>query len=215
MKHKKEAYLHVLYQLLPAQLNRDEIVRELSLHIDDAVEDLLRQGFTQKEAMLHTLAKLGEPKAVALRYYEWERSSPERSGTALILLNTLFFLVGVGMFVAQAYLPLHQQQAFWHLVTTHREALLVGYSCFWLGCGYILGKRYGFSLRKSLRKLIHRPLLLNYALMLLVLFRIVPSEWFGPILTNDYVFLCVITTLCLSSLFALGYRFGIRSIRME
>ncbi|MED4730696.1 hypothetical protein P9597_21645 [Aneurinibacillus migulanus] len=60
-----------------------------------------------------------------------------------------------------------------------------------------------------------KPLLLNYAFMLGVLFQIIPWQWFSGLLTVPFVFVCIVATLSFSRIAALGCRWGALHMKLE
>lgn len=207
----EEAYLYTVMQLLPHGVNKEQVLLELRTHIEESVKELRAKGFSERDAMLETFRLLGSPREIANQFAGIKHVTRFRLAVRLFGMNLLLFLLGSAIVIAQAYLSSPVKQQFWFLAQEHKYQILIVYSLLWLICGYVIGKLYGFSLRRWLGRVIHVPLSLNYVFMLLILFRFIPAEWFGGLLNTDFVIFSVIITVLLSVLSLVGYHVGARS----
>jgi hypothetical protein len=213
----EEAYLYTVMQLLPNGVNKEQVLQELRSHIAESVNELQTKGYTERDAMLETFRLLGSPREIANQFAGIKHVTRFQLAMRLFVMNVVLFFLGSALVIIQAYWSSPVKQPFWFLAQGHKYHILVVYSLLWLICGYVIGKLYGFSLRRWLGSVIHVPLSLNYVFMLLVLFRFVPADWFGGLLNTDFVIFSVVVTVLLSFLSLAGYHVGARSksIRKE
>ncbi|MET3291218.1 UNVERIFIED_CONTAM: hypothetical protein ABID98_003788 [Brevibacillus sp. OAP136] len=207
----EEAYLYTVMQLLPHGINKEHVLQELRSQISESVKRKQAKGLSERDAMLETFKQLGSPREIANQYAGNHNVTRLQLAVRLFAMNVLLFLVGSAIVILQAYLSSPAKQQFWLLAQEHKYQILGVYSLLWLVCGYVIGKLYGFSLRRWLGRIIHVPLSLNYVFMLLILFRFIPTDWFGGVLNTDFVIISVVVTALLSVFSLVGFHVGARS----
>ncbi|MCM2533169.1 hypothetical protein NDK43_13145 [Neobacillus pocheonensis] len=96
----------------------------------------------------------------------------------------------------------------WSHLTSIPTLIALLYLFFWALLGYEIGKGFGHSGRRLLKKTFLLSLIPNILLMVLTVLRIIPHAWFDPLLTDQFVIACIIFTIILYPISWLGYRWG-------
>jgi hypothetical protein len=187
----------------------------LESHIDEAVCQLMASGLTEQEATSRALSDLGSPLEVANGFSGIRPFSAGCCSRALLIQNGLLFLGGILVLAGQAVWGEKNAWPLFSLIAQHKAEILIGYALYWLASGYFLGQRYGVTAERHVRKMVRLPLALNYLFMCLVLFQVLPRDWFGPLLTTPFLIACAVTTLLFSSLADLGCRWGRQQMRLD
>ncbi|ERI05453.1 hypothetical protein [Aneurinibacillus aneurinilyticus] len=213
----KEEFLCVLRAHLPKQVDADTVIEEFACHIDEACMARLADTGDEsgEEALQYVLHQLGSPVAIAARYSGMSSFSFRRCYMFLICANSLFFLTGIGLLYGKEGSSGTGEYIIWQAATQYKEWVLLLYASFWMFAGLYLGRRHGFRIYKRIRAIMWKPLLLNYAFMLGVLFQIVPWQWFSGLLTVPFVFVCIVATLSFPRIAALGCRWGALHTKLE
>ncbi|CEH30887.1 hypothetical protein AM501_27975 [Aneurinibacillus migulanus] len=217
MNGTKEEFLSVLRAHLPKHVDADAIIEEFACHIDEACTARLAdtEDESDEEALQYVLHQLGSPAAIASQYRGVSSFSFLKCHMLLICANSLFFLMGIWLLYDKESSSTAGEHIIWQVAVQYKEWMLLLYASFWLLAGLYLGRRYGFRIYKWIRTIMWKPLLLNYAFMLGVLFQIIPWQWFSGLLTIPFVFVCIVATLSFSRIAALGCRWGALHMKLE
>ncbi|WP_078380481.1 DUF1700 domain-containing protein [Sutcliffiella halmapala] len=214
MIQSKQAYLEELHKELKKLPNCEELLREYDLHLSEMLADLIEiEGLEEKEAMGKIVLRFGAPKDIAACYKENLDITPTKMKWTFISVNLFFFISGISLTVMYNLLPFPFISILWNILTSIPTLLILLYMFFWVLLGYEIGKEFGLGGRKLLRNTFYFSLIPNLVLMLLVIFRVVPESWFGPLLTPSFIAICIVCTLILFPISYAAYRWGtIRSI---
>ncbi|MFZ3578358.1 hypothetical protein [Virgibacillus sp. DJP39] len=85
---------------------------------------------------------------------------------------------------------------------------MFAYILFWSLIGYEIGREFGHGGHKLLRKTFVISIVPNLVLMYLTIFKLIPLEWFQPLLSVPFIAACVITTGFLYPVSWIGYQWG-------
>lgn len=204
----KEEYLEILRLKLQNHVSLNEILIEYDHHISDMLLELTHTNITEKEAMMTIIHRLGTPEEMAHLYQEELTVTKTNTKWIFFLGNLFFFIGGIALTFIYHYVSVPSVTKIWYFLTSIPFYLIVLYLFFWLLLGYEVGKEFGLSGRKLLHKTFYLSLLPNLTLMMLVVFRIIPMAVFAPLLTQEFIYVCIIATVFLYPISFLGFRFG-------
>ncbi|UOY92993.1 hypothetical protein MUG87_02315 [Ectobacillus sp. JY-23] len=203
----KEAYLKQLQKELHKHTELETILFDYDVHLSEIILEESDKE-TVEEWMICFTNRIGSPKEVADLWREELSVTHHTTLLHFFLLNVCFFLLG-GFFT---FLHLFHQaqwlQHIWNILTAIPTMIMVLYMLFWGLLGYEIGKSFGAEGKQLMRKTFAISLLPNLTLMLLVLFRVIPHEWFHPLLSRTFIILCIAATALLYPICCVGYYFG-------
>lgn len=207
MEQPKNRFLEELAIGLGNHQDKESILREYEAHI----EEILLESFdctSEEEVLNKIIARLGSPEEIAELWREELSVTPSNMKWLFILLNIVFFLGGSFLTLAHNLFQWNWLTAVWSRLTSIPILIAFVYMFFWALLGYEIGKGFGHGGRKLLRKTFLLSLIPNLTLMVLTVFRIIPHEWFAPLLTKEFMMVCIIFTIFLYPISLLGYRWG-------
>ncbi|WP_445490957.1 HAAS signaling domain-containing protein [Niallia sp. 03133] len=210
----KQEYLHSLRKKLKNNKDQDEIVLEYDHHLSDLLEELyLKHQLDEKAAMILVLDRFGTPEEIAQLYTEELVVTENKTKWIFFFGNLFFFTGGICLTIFYHFLSFPSIRRLWTFLTSIPFYLILLYLFFWLLLGYEVGKEFGLGGKKLLKKTFYISLAPNLLLMILVVFRIIPLTVFDPLLTPNFILLCIGATFFLYPISILGFRFGtIRSV---
>ncbi|MGP7815647.1 hypothetical protein [Niallia sp. 01092] len=205
----KQEYLHLLQKKLKNNVNQYEIVLEYDHHLSELLEDIyIEQRLEEKDAMNIVLNKFGTPDEIAQLYAEELTVTASKTKWIFFFCNLFFFIGGICLTIFYHYLSFPFIKKMWAFLTSIPFYIILLYLFFWLLLGYEVGKEFGLGGKRLLKKTFYISLAPNLLLMMLVVFRIIPIEVFAPLLTPDFILLCIAATFFLYPISILGFRFG-------
>ncbi|WP_400241594.1 hypothetical protein AB3U99_13110 [Niallia sp. JL1B1071] len=209
MIYSKASFMKQLRELLKVHDQSEEICREYELHLTDLLEDiLLEEQCTEKKAMLIALEKLGTPEEIAALYQEELTMTAKNTQWNFFFANLFFFAGGIGLTVIYHHLSNPAISKLWLFLTSIPFFLILLYLFFWLLLGYEVGKEFGLGGKKLLVKTFSISLIPNLMLMCSVVFNIIPLSLFDPLLTPEFILICIAFTIILYPICFLAFRFG-------
>ncbi|MFJ5713007.1 HAAS signaling domain-containing protein [Neobacillus sp. NPDC093127] len=207
MDQPKNRFLEELAIGLGSHPDKESILLEYESHIDEIIIESF-DCTNEAEITDRIISRLGSPEEITALWKEELTVTPSNMKWLFILLNILFF--GGGSLLTLAH-NLYQWQwlsAIWNQLASIPTLLAFLYLFFWALLGYEIGKGFGHSGRRLLRKTFLLALIPNIVLMLLVVFKIIPHSWFAPLLTKTFIIACIIFTGILYPVSWIGYRWG-------
>ncbi|SFA80464.1 MULTISPECIES: hypothetical protein [unclassified Bacillus (in: firmicutes)] len=208
MIRSKEEFLLLLEQGIKKHPDKEKILEEYDLHISELILELSQQEGNQGSVMDHVVKRLGTPDEIAALWLEEVSASPEKTKWLFILTNVFFFIGGSALTLAYHLLELKWIDGMWGKLTAIPFTIMMVYMFFWALLGYEIGKSFGHGGKKLLRKTFIWALAPNILLMNLVLFQIIPRDWFQPLLSTNFILLCIGATVLLYPISWFGYRWG-------
>lgn len=209
MIQSKQEYLHVLKNELKNYSNSEEILQEFDMHISELLVDLYDlAGANEEVAITKVIERVGSPVEVAALYKQELEVTPAKTQWTFILGNLLFFIGGICITAFYHLSAISFFDTLWSFLTNIPFVLIALYMLFWALLGYEIGKEFGLSGKKLLVKTFYISLVPNLVLMGLVVFKIVPVEWFHPLLTKTFMLICIFCTILLYPISYLAYRWG-------
>ncbi|MDQ0199757.1 HAAS signaling domain-containing protein [Neobacillus ginsengisoli] len=207
MERPKNRFLERLAKGLGSHQDKENIIAEYETHIDE----ILIESFDcqhEDDLMELIISRLGSPEEIAELWREELSVTPSNMKWLFILLNILFFGGGSLLTLAHNLYQWDWLSAIWGHLTAIPTIIAILYMFFWALLGYEIGKGFGHSGRRLLKKTFLLSLIPNILLMVLTVFRIIPHEWFEPLLTKQFIIACIIFTIILYPVSLLGYRWG-------
>ncbi|TFJ91731.1 HAAS signaling domain-containing protein [Lentibacillus salicampi] len=207
MTDQVEKFLSKLETLLGNHPEKNKIMEDYRLH----VEELLYEELIDPEEIYDELTqRMGSPREIA-RQWRQETVTPARMQLLFVLLNIGMFVGGIALTIIYNYFDWGWAEALWTRITAVPFIIMAGYIMFWGLLGYEIGKEFGAGGRKLLRRTFFISILPNLVFMYLVLFKIVPYEWFDPLLSFPFIILCIVFTGFLYPVCLAGFRWGKRA----
>lgn len=207
MIHTKNEYIEQLRELLKDHSDRDAIVDEISVHINEC---LRQDGLSEQEAISLAISQIGSPQQLAQGFI---RSSTPHTTAAkkwFIYMNFMFFLAGGFLAVGANVLQIDMLQWMWDMLSQSGWTILLAYTGYWAFLGFEMGKEYGVSGKKLLSRTIGIAVIPNFILMLATLFGVLPIGWFHTLLNSSFLIACLLATFCFFPISHMGYYVGVR-----
>ncbi|MFN7249687.1 MAG: HAAS signaling domain-containing protein [Anaerobacillus sp.] len=214
MIQSKHDYLIMLEKQLKNVDNRAELLQEFEVHISEMLEEIKSSDeLNEAAAMAKIVERLGSPEQIATTYIQELEVTPTKIQWTFIAANLLFFIGGVCLTILYNQIPSLIIAELWTVLTSITSVLIILYMFFWVLLGYEIGKEFGVGGKELLRKTFYIALAPNLLLMALVVFRIMPFQWFDPLLTPSFIAVCILCTIFLYPISYAGFRWGtIRSV---
>jgi hypothetical protein len=195
----KNEFLIELERRLPHTVNKAEILQEWELHFEEALTE------NPEEVVLN---RIGDPTEIANAY---RQNTPVQKNWIVpffVGCNSLFFIIGSLLTLAYHVTDFPFAQIAWSRLVSVAPVIMAGYLLFWVFLGFQIGKSYGVKGNK-LTKTVLLSMLPNVILMVLTLYKWIPTEVFSPLLTPMFVTVCVFLTLLVYPISCLAYKMGL------
>jgi hypothetical protein len=206
MDQQKNKFLAELSTGLGRYKDKESILLEYEAHIDEIIVEALCE---KKEITMDLLvSRLGEPFEIAKIWEKELTYTPSRMKWLFILLNVVLFFGGGMLTLIHNLFEWKWISIIWNHLTGIPTIIAFIYLFFWGILGYEIGKGFGHGGKTLLRKTFLLSLIPNLLLMILTVCKIIPHEWFEPLLTQPFIIACIIFTIILYPVCILGYRWG-------
>ncbi len=208
MRRAEEDFLFQLDRLLGEHPDKAAIMDEYKSHISEMACDIIYEDESPELIYKELSMRLGSPDEIALSWKQELALTPRKTRWVFVSANMLLFLCGILLtFINHTY-DWNWASEIWSLLTSIPVLLMVIYIGFWILLGYEIGKEFGHQGRKLIKKTFMITILPNIALMYLVLFNLVPDNWFDPLLNKPFIIACVFCTFILYPVCFAGYLWG-------
>jgi hypothetical protein len=206
MDQLKNKFLEELSKGLCKHKDKESILLEYETHIDEIIIETLSE---QEEVSMDLLvSRLGNPHEITKIWEEELSYSPSKMKWLFILLNLVLFVGGSLLTLVHNLYEWTWLSIIWNHLTAIPTVIAFVYLFFWGLLGYEIGKGFGHGGKALLRKTFFLSLIPNLLLMILTVCRIIPLEWFEPLLTQSFIVACILFTIILYPVCILGYRWG-------
>ncbi|WP_217586109.1 HAAS domain-containing protein [Lentibacillus saliphilus] len=205
MTNEKDAFLRELEKAIRHHPNKVAIMKEYETHVQEA----LNEGrFDEHHAYQFLVDTLGTPKEIADAWKADAQLTPRKMQWLFVLLNVALF-IGGGL-LTLSYNVFHWQwiSIIWSILTDMASIVMTIYILFWGLLGYEIGREFGHSGRKLLKRTFLLSIVPNVIFMYLIIFKVIPHNWFEPLLNVSFILLCVVLTAGLYPVSLLGYKWG-------
>lgn len=207
MEQLKNEFLAELASYLEYHHEKEEILQEYDAHLEELLGSLEHLK-TKEEVLANVYSKFGEPKEIAEVWREELSVTPSNMKWLFIAVNILLFGGGALLTLAHNVFNWQWLTLLWTQLTSFPVLIALIYMFFWALLGYEIGKGFGHKGHSLMKKTFLLALIPNIILMVLTVFRIIPREWFSPLLSETFILLCIVLTILLYPLCLLSYRWG-------
>ena len=152
--------------------------------------------------------RLGSPEEIAQMWREELSVTPSKMKWLFLLLNIFLFIGGSLITLAHNLYHWNWLSTVWTHLTAIPAMIALIYLFFWALLGYEIGKGFGHKGRYIVTEDVFILLIPNLLLMVLTVFHIIPHQWFEPLLTNQFIMVCILLTIILYPICWFGYRWG-------
>lgn len=205
MNDEAQQFLQELAKELVNDSKKDEIIAEYTMHVQDLLADTSIENISVYDFLVD---RLGSPEELAALWKEERSVTPRRMQRLFVLLNIALFLSGAIFTIGYNVLEWNWLEALWKTLTEATTIVILFYMLFWGLLGYEIGKAFGARGRKILNRTFVICVIPNLLLMYLIVFRLIPYEWFDPLLNGSFILICIFSTAALYPISWLGYRWG-------
>jgi len=206
MIQSAEQYLEELKKRLKRHPDKDEILQEIAMHLE---EEMAHLDISESQAIGQFTRKFGEPAQVAAAFGAVSSGQPNAAKRNIVYLNAVFFALGLLLSVG-----VHMKWPYfsntWMFLAGYSWFLLLGYSGLWLLIGFLFGKEFGAKGKIILAGALKLALIPNLLLMAAALFGLLSSSWFSLLLDDLFMISCTMITGLFLPASILCCRFGAR-----
>jgi hypothetical protein len=207
MERLKNEFLIELAKCLENHQEKESILLEYDSHLDELLIDFY--NLEDESAIRNQIyLRFGTPKEIADMWKEELSVTPSKMKWLFIVVNILFFGGGTLLTLAHNLFDWSWLTSLWEQLTSFPILIALIYMFFWALLGYEIGRGFGYKGRKLMKRTFLLALIPNLTLMVLTVFRIIPHEWFSPLLTETFMGLCILLTLLLYPVCLISYRWG-------
>ncbi|MBU8880562.1 DUF1700 domain-containing protein [Bacillus sp. FJAT-29790] len=207
MERLKNEFLAELAQGLENHREKESILREYDAHLDELLVGLYKLE-DESEVRDQVYSRFGTPEEIAAMWREELSVTPSNMKLLFIAVNIVFFAGGSALTLAHNLLDWNWLTILWVRLTSFPILIALIYLSFWALLGYEIGRGFGHKGKKVMKMTFVLALIPNIMLMVLTVFRIIPREWFSPLLTETFIGICILFTLLLYPVCLISYRWG-------
>ena len=207
MERLKNEFLAELAQRLENYQEKESILKEYDAHLTEFF-DGLNMIEDESELRDQVYSKFGTPEEIAAMWRTELSVTPSNMKWLFIAVNILFFGGGSALTLAHNLLEWNWLTNLWIQLTSFPILIALIYLFFWALLGYEIGRGFGHQGKRLMKRTFLLVLIPNITLMVLTVFRIIPREWFSPLLTETFIGICILFTLLLYPVCLISYRWG-------
>ncbi|CAM3781530.1 HAAS signaling domain-containing protein [Mesobacillus thioparans] len=204
----KTEFLAELDRHLGKHADKDQILTEYDIHITEMLEDLSDTQRGGEEVISELYSRLGTPQEIAASWREELAMTPMKTQWVFISANLLFFVGGIILTLVHNLFEFSFIDMAWQNLTSIPAVIIFLYLFFWALLGYEIGKGFGHKGRRLMKKTFILSILPNLILMNLTLLKLIPHDWFQPLLSPAFIVICILFTALLYPVCWIGYRWG-------
>lgn len=207
MERLKNEFLTELAQSLGNHQEKESILKEYDAHLDELFIDLSKLE-DESEVRDQIFLRFGTPEEIAAMWKEELSVTPSKMKWLFIVVNIILFGGGSVLTLAHNLFDWNWLTNLWAQLTSIPILIALIYMFFWALLGYEIGRGFGHKGRKLMKRTFFLALTPNLTLMALTVFKIIPHEWFSPLLTETFIAICILLTLLLYPVCLVSYRWG-------
>lgn len=185
--------------------NKQNIIAEYELHVYELIKEL---PMDDKNVYDELIKRLGTPVEIAKIWKQETGITPKKTQWLFVLLNLSIFAGGAVLTISYNVFHWDWLERIWSGLTEVSLIMMLIYLLFWGLLGYEIGKEFGHRGYRLLQKTFIISVIPNIVLMYIVVFKLLPYEWFGSLLSVPFIVLCIIFTGILYPVSMIGYRWG-------
>ena len=207
MEQPKSRFLAELGEGLGNHREKNHILKEYELHLDDLLVEFSHLQ-EEHEIRKQLEKRLGSPQEIAAIWKDELSVTPSKMKWLFFFLNIVFFTVGSLLTLFHNIYEWTWLKEIWGHITAIPIVIAFIYLFFWVLLGYEIGKGFGYKGKRLLKITFLLSLIPNMILMALTVFKVIPHEWFAPLLTRQFIVICILFTLILYPVSFIGYTWG-------
>jgi hypothetical protein len=204
----KTEFLDELGRQLGKHTDKEQILAEYDIHITEMLEEFNGNEREESDIRSEIYSRLGTPGEIAESWKEELSTTPVKTQWVFILANLIFFVGGTILTLVHNLFDFPFIDMAWKSLTSIPAVIILLYLFFWALLGYEIGKGFGHKGRRLMKKTFILSILPNIILMNLTLFKLIPHDWFQPLLSPAFIFICILFTALLYPICWVGYRWG-------
>ncbi|MBT2691920.1 DUF1700 domain-containing protein [Bacillus sp. ISL-55] len=204
----KTDFLTELGRHLGKHPDKEQILAEYDSHITEMLEELNGCEREESDVSRELYGRLGTPEEIADSWREELSTTPKKTQWVFIFANLIFFAGGTILTLVHNLFDFPFIDMTWKSLTSIPAVIILLYLFFWALLGYEIGKGFGHKGRRLMKKTFILSILPNIILMNLTLFRLIPHDWFQPLLSPIFIMICILFTALLYPICWIGYRWG-------
>lgn len=205
MSDSKQQFIKELSKEIGNHPSKEDIIAEYELHVYELLQEVPMDG---KNAYDELVKRLGTPVDIAKSWKQEIGTTPKKTQWLFVLLNISIFAGGGLLTFSYNVFQWSWLERLWSGLTEVSLIIMLVYLLFWGLLGYEIGKEFGHRGHRLLQKTFIISVFPNIVLMYIVIFKILPYEWFGSLLSVPFIVLCITFTGVLYPVSMLGYRWG-------
>lgn len=202
MNDTEEQFIQELEKELGKYREKENIIAEYKHHVYELIEE--NGQATYQDLVKH----LGTPREIAKVWKQEHGVTPKKTQWLFVLLNISIFIGGTLLTISYHFFQWNWIRQLWNGLTEIPFILMIIYVLFWGLLGYEIGREFGHRGFRLLKNTFLIAIIPNIILMYLVVFKILPHEWFGSLLNVPFIIVCILFTGILYPVSLLGYRWG-------
>ena len=207
MERLKNEFLAELAEYLGNHQEKESILKEYDAHLEELLISLIKLE-DELEVRDQIYSRFGTPEEIAAMWKEELSVTPSNMKWLFIAVNILFFGGGSALTLAHNLFDWSWLTSLWVQLTSIPILLALIYLFFWALLGYEIGRSFGHKGKKLMKRTFFLAIIPNITLMVLTIFRIIPHEWFNPLLTETFIGICILFTFLLYPVCLICYRWG-------
>ncbi|OZU87420.1 hypothetical protein CIL03_16505 [Virgibacillus indicus] len=201
----EQRFLRELDKEIGKHPDKVNIMADYELH----VYELLNEASVDEENIYTELvSRLGSPIEIAQMWKQEKSITPRKTQWLFVIINICLFLGGIVLTVSYNMFQWAWVELLWEGLTEATSIIIVVYILFWGLLGYEIGKEFGDGGYRLLRKTFLLSIIPNLILMYLTIFKLIPFDWFQPLLSVPFIIICIIGTGFLYPVSWLGFKWG-------
>lgn len=205
MDEAGKQFIRELKKEIGTHPEKENIVVDYELHI----KEILNEKSVEKEETYEMLiTRLGTPVEIAKLWKQEMGITPNKMQWLFVVCNVLIFLGGTIITICYHIFQWDWLQNLWLVLTDAPFLIMFIYVLFWGLLGYEIGREFGHRGNRLLKRTFFISIIPNILLMYLVVFKVLPYEWFQPLLDLPFIVICIVFTCLLYPISYLGYRWG-------
>lgn len=205
MTEREQKFISELSKEIGNHPDKKDIIAEYEMHVYELLNDLPP---VEQDVYYVIVERLGTPVEIAKSWQQEKNITPRKTQWLFVVCNAAIFIGGA--FITFGYNFFHWTwvEFIWTTLTDVSFVIIFVYALFWGLLGYEIGKEFGHRGLRLLKKTFIISIIPNLLLMYLVVFKVLPHEWFEPVLSIPFITMCIISTGLLYPISWLGYRWG-------
>jgi len=202
MNEAEQQFIQELATELGNYPEKEHIVAEYKLHVYELTKENGKVSYDE------LIRQLGTPREIAKVWRQETGVTPKKIQWLFVLLNISIFIGGTLLTVSYHIFQWKWVLQLWNGLTEIPFLLMVIYVLFWGLLGYEIGKEFGHRGKRLLKNTFLIAVIPNIVLMYLIVFKILPYEWFGSLINVPFIIVCILFTAILYPVSLIGYRWG-------